>query len=60
MKVVRIVCPGCGKEDTRKLEMGKLKSYEEIIVRKRCPECRKNPTPEEKLLRAIFGEKDDD
>lgn len=57
MKVIRIICPKCSTEEVHKEDISDLHKYSEELVFKRCSECKKNISPEDKLLAAIFGEK---
>lgn len=60
MKAVRIICPKCGTEEVHKEDTGNLHEYSEESVFKRCSECKKNISPEDRLLAAIFGESSND
>lgn len=60
MKVKRIICPACESEKNVVSDGGNLHEYSEEVVsefcdRKECQEAYNSP--EEKLLRAIFGER---
>ena len=58
MKVRRIVCPVCKSEKKETSEEDNLREYSEELISKTCekPECQNNP--EDRLLRAIFGDND--
>ena len=59
MKVKRVICQVCKSEKRITSEEGDLHAYSEEIVSRTCeePECQNNPA--DRLLRALFGVKDD-
>lgn len=57
MKVKRIICPKCGFEEDHREDVDNIHEYSEELIYRRCSECRKKITPEDRLLAAIFGEK---
>lgn len=59
MKVIRIICPKCDKEEKHIEEVSNMQKYTEELVYRKCSECKESVTPEDKLLSAIFGEEDE-
>ncbi len=56
MKLTRIICPKCASEERHPEDVDNMSEYNEELVYKRCSECKKNITAEDRLLAAIFGE----
>lgn len=60
MKVKRVICSMCESERQVTSDVGNKHEYSEDIVYELCdkPECQaRYDAPDQKLLRAIFGEK---
>ncbi len=59
MKVERIICPACESEKRVTSEEDNTHEYSEEIISRTCEKTECQDSPENKLLQAIFGVKNE-
>lgn len=57
MRLKRIICPVCESEVREISEVDDVHEYSEEIVSRVCEKVECQDNPEQKLIRAIFGER---